>query len=101
MTTPPSSSTSASTLSVPNGWTDTVDEESSPVLDMGSNECEWAVIKFRMENQPDVAIAWYRGAENTFSAPIIMGGRLIVEGYDVQQFCGSPTLTADDLVELC
>lgn len=68
-------------------------------LNIGTGLSKWAVVKFKPTNDlmSPIAIAIYIDSRGELSAPIIMGGRLIVNGYDVQQFCASSSITPDEI----
>jgi len=72
---------------------------SSPSLDLAPDPATWTALVLRDVDQQhsDVAVAWYVNANLVVSGPYILGGKLMVEGYDVQQFCNIPSMTADEL----
>lgn len=71
-------------------------------LNLGTGPSRWATIQFKPSNElmSTVAIAIYVNDQRELSAPIIMGGRLVVNGYDVQQFCAIQSVTPDDIRDM-
>jgi hypothetical protein len=60
----------------------------------------WAAIHFKKtpdSGQESSAIAWYHYMDGSVSAPIIMGGGITTDGYDIQQYCAVPSISPEEL----